>query len=212
MKRKLHFFLGTLILCMTVGCKVGKTEVKEASELYAEFIAKITAGLADGFQTVSTEELGISFVFNYGADTLGYCYMDLDGDGTEELLLGEDGEGTWANTIYDIFTMRDGKLVHVVAGGERNRYYLTDKGMGVLANEASSGAASSYNAYYNYRDEGLELIEAVVYDGWRDEEHPWFYSNESISSENAESIYEEAARDIIASYEYEEIEFILFQE
>ena len=179
---------------------------------YEKLIQVIKQGFSDGFETVTTEEIGISYVFNYRSETQGYCYMDLDYDGINELLLGENGEGAWDNVIYDIFTMKDGKLIHVIGGGERERYYLIDKEAGVLANEGSGGAANSFFGYYNYRFSGLELIEAVIYDSWKNEENPWFYSKDNVSAEDAASINEEMAMEIISSYKYKEIEFTPFLE
>lgn len=210
MKRKIGLAFFILILCMTTGCKVGETEVKEAGELYAEFIEKVTAGFEDGFQSMTTEELDISVMFNYVSETMGYYIIDLDNDGTDELLLGEDGGGAWANTIYDVYTVKDGKIVHVVDGWDRNRYYLCDKSECVIVNEGSSGAANSVYAYYRYHNGSLELIEAVIYDGWKDEENPWFYSNEGTTSENASSIMEEDAKAIIEGYSHKEIEYTPF--
>lgn len=228
MKRLVRFIMLSINLCILAGCANDEvveqnattettsdriendTEIADADTVYTEFIEKIKAGFADGFQSVTTEELNIGYTFRYMSETMGYCLVDLDQNGTEELLLGENGEDAWDNVIYDIFTVEDGKLVHVVAGGERSRYYLCDKGEGVIANEGSGGAAKSIYAYYRYKAGELELIEAIIYDGWKDEVNPWFYSNESTSSENASSMFEEAAKEIIESYSYKDIEYIKF--
>jgi len=211
-KHILHIALYIFIVSILAGCEQKEADTNATVANYAELIEQIKLGMEEGFSTVTTDDLGISVVFNYASDRMGYCYMDLNNDGTEELLLGANGEGAWDNVIYDVFTMTDGKMIRVLSGRERDRFYLTDKGTCVFANEGSGGASNSFYAYIDYSDEGLELIESVIYDSWKDEEHPWFYSNESISAEGADSINEETAKDIIASYKYQEIEFTPFRE
>lgn len=234
-KHILHIALYIFIISILAGCEqkevlyteteteserqvVNETEIHVVEntnsnitvENYTELIEYIKVGFENNFTTVTTDDLEISFVYNYRSNTMGYCFMDLNNDGIEELLLGDSG--VWSSTIYDIFTMENDKLVHVLSGGERDRYYLTNKGTCVLANESSVGAALSYYEYYNYSNSNLELIEAVIYDGWKDEEEPWFYNKESATSDGADSIKEEVAREIIDSYEYEKIEFTPFIE
>ena len=109
-------------------------------ENYTELIEYIKVGFKNNFTIVTTDDLEISFVYNYRSNTK-------------------------------------------------------------IANESSVGAALSYYEYYNYSNSNLELIEAVIYDGWKDEEETWFYSKESATSDGA-----------IDSYEYEKIEFTPFIE
>lgn len=180
-----------------------------AMEQYAAFIEEIKAAFKDDFKSKTTEELDISSVFNYGADTLGYTMSDLDDDGVMELLLGEDGD---IGVIYDIYKVEDGEMVHVVSGGERDRYYLMENGQ--IANEGSSGAANSTYAYYHYLNGELVFVEALVYDGEKNPEYPWFHNNLEVSSEgeNAIEMSEEAAEAIIDRYAYVDLGFTSFAE
>lgn len=54
-------------------------------------------------------------------DTTGYVYLDLDNDGQKELAMGaidEDG----GLVIYDLYTITDGKIIHLVDGSERDNF------------------------------------------------------------------------------------------
>lgn len=152
------------------------------------------------------EAYGFSVIIYMGrnSETLGYRIEDIDGNGTEELIFGENwGDPNVAgNTIiYDIYAISEGQLVHVLDGWDRNRYYLCENGM--IANEGSGGAAHSNYSYFTFDGAELHLAESVIYDGDKDRENPWFYSVESeYDAEYAEPISEERAAEIINQYVY----------
>ncbi|MDE6362758.1 MAG: hypothetical protein K2L86_00580 [Lachnospiraceae bacterium] len=153
--------------------------------------------------------------WDYGI--LGYLIEDLNGDGTEELIFGanvSDKESTndvWNGIVYDVYTVSDGKLVHVLDGWERNRYYLCGNGM--IANEGSGGAANSNYSYYTFDGLKLNLVESVLYDAAKDTDHPWFYSKESeYDADSADPISEGQAEEIRGKYTYLRPRFIPFTE
>lgn len=160
------------------------------------------------------EEYGFTSVLKTAGDyeILGYLIEDIDGNGIDELIFGGNGtrpDGSWDGIIYDIYTISDGELVHVLNGWERNRYYFCENGM--IANEGSSSVAKSNHAYFTFWGSELHLIEAVIYDGERDQINPWFYSTESeYDTEYAEPISEELAKEIREKYVYEHPTFIPF--
>ena len=177
-----------------------------------------------------TDEMGdhFSWVFyaNWDYETLGYILRDLDGNGVEELIFGENGENGWDGIVYDLYTIVDGQVVHIFDGWERNRYYLCENGC--IANEAAySGFEFSY-AYYAYSDTELALIEAVIYSNARyveDRDHR-FYSTvyaglledyeyeygEKPAPEDYYEITSEKAEEILAGYVYERPRFTPFVE
>lgn len=146
----------------------------------------------------------------------GYLIKDIDGNGTDELIFGENVRDpqlspTWDGVIYDIYTISDGALIHVLNGWERSRYYLCENGM--IAHEGSSGAANFNYAYFTFERWELHLKESVIYDGMRDADHPWFYSTESpYDAKNAEPISENRSMEIREAYTYEHPDFIPFTE
>ena len=146
--------------------------------------------------------------------TRGYLIKDIDGNGIEELIFGENAnepEDIWNGIIFDIYTISDGELVHVLTGWERKRCYFCENGM--IAEEGSSGAGNSNYSYFTFEESKLHLVESVIYDGVKDADHPWFYSTESeYNAENAEPISEERALEIREKYVYEHPVFIPFAE
>lgn len=131
-------------------------------------------------------------------ETLVYLIKNIDGNGTDELIFGGNEtspDSAQAGIIYDVYTISDGKLVYVLNGWERDRYYLCDNGM--IANEDSGGAAHSSYSYFTFEESELHLVESVIYDGDRDRDNPWFYSTESeYDTKNADPISEKKADEI----------------
>lgn len=146
--------------------------------------------------------------------TRGYLIEDIDGNGIDELIFGENGtdpDSSWDGIIFDIYTISDGELVHVLNGWERNRYFFCENGM--IANEGSSGAADSNYSYFTFEGSKLQLVESVIYDEMKDPDNPWFYSTVSeYDSEHAEPISEEKAVEIREKYTYKRPVFIPFAE
>lgn len=70
-------------------------------------------------------------------------------------------------------------------------------------------------AYYFFEGAELNLVEAILYNGLKDCDNPWFYSTQTDfpdGSENADSISEERAKAIMEKYVYERPTFIPFVE
>lgn len=207
----------TSAAAVTTAPTAAPTEEADPYGCYYDLIDTIRFGLQNGFTDEQRETLDVTpcvFYTSSSYETLGYLLADLDGDGTDELLIGENGPEDWDSIIYDVFTLKDGSLLHTVSGWERNRYYLC--GDGILANEGSGGAALTTHAYFRYSGQVLGdtadvgLIESVIYDGFRDEEHPWFYSNAAVYDEQAEPISQERAYEIMESYSYQKLSFTPF--
>ncbi len=98
-------------------------------------------------------------------DRTGYARTDLDGDGSEELLLGWVGNEFWnldEGYVFAIYTLADGQPVLAAEGWERSLYVLgTD---GSLCHCGSSGADRT--AWHKYRFDSaaegyLETVEQV---------------------------------------------------
>lgn len=193
-----------------------KTEISEESgdSLY-DYVGK--HGLSDELYYWINDDCGI---------TAGYLQTDIDGDGVDELILGTTSQDTRENgepwsynnddQIYDLFTIRDGKLLHVIEGWCRNRYYIC--GDGVIANEGSGGAATGDLMFYRYNKGEMELIEGVywdngtrtyykdgqkVYTGNYSEDDFNSFEDDSIASKYEESLY---------SYRYHKLKVIPFVE
>ena len=194
----------------TEACKL-KTEISEESwdSLY-DYVEK--HGLSDELYYYINDNCGI---------TAGYLQTDIDGDGVDELILGTNSPDTTENgepwsgdnddQIYDLFTIRDGKLLHVFKGWCRNRYFLC--GDGVIANEGSNSAFSGDMMFYKYSKGEMELIEGVYWDGG----YKTYYENgqkayvvndseDDSSSSEDEEVWEKY------EYRYKKIDIIPFVE
>lgn len=200
-----------------------ESDQEEQTKRYDQYEELITAAkeCIEG-KDEESEEYDFSYIIYlfgpyYGASAgLGYLIEDIDGNGSDELIFGQNSTpGTAADgIIYDLYTISDGELVHVFDGGERSTYYLCENGM--IANEGADGAAMSVYAYYTFEGAEIYLVEAVLYNGWGDNsDAPWFYSKKTDSyydTENLESISEEQARTIMEKYVYEHPKFTPFVE
>ncbi len=131
--------------------------------------------------------------------TLGYTVMDIDGNGTKELLFGEMGPDITGTPIYDLYTIADWELVHVFNGWDRNRYYLTPDG-GIMR-QGSDSASHSFTSYYAYADGKLQLLRSVIYDANKNSSAPWFVSYISDTDTSAaQPITEYEAKAIMNYY------------
>ncbi len=202
-----------------------------SQDIYAPY-DKLIADIYDGIckwirdgEDVS-EELNVSWCITRGHkdyEIAGYTRMDIDGDGIDELLLGEndpegiklniDARDIWDSIIYDIFTIKDGELVHVATGGERTRYYLYDNGL--IVNEEACGALHCNWSIYEYKDCKLNIQESRSLDGMDNDESGRFYrtnkepyEDETEANRISEEEFDQAIEKISKSYKY--IEFTPF--
>ncbi|MCD7715109.1 MAG: DUF1311 domain-containing protein [Lachnospiraceae bacterium] len=207
---------------------------------YDEILQSYIYGFETGWDSSDFDENGLCYLAAYlsGADEMGYYLADLDGDGTEELLVGErpeedtkgqsaggqaeDGEADtadseneedpYAGMFYELYTLdTDTKEpVCVAVSGERSRYYLcTD---GTIGYEGSGGASFSGMGHYRFTGTDLEVISFVLYDGDYDSENPYFYSTADTWDDHSTPISESEAAEILASYDYMAIPYLAFSE
>lgn len=181
---------------------------------YDEILRLYLTGLNAGWGASEFDENGLCYLAGYlsSADELGYFLMDLDGDGTEELLVGQvsEEEDVYLGMFYDFYTIKEERLVQVTTSAERGRFYLCMDG--TIAYEGSSGAFCSSNAFYTFTGTELELTEAVLYDAWEDEENPYFYSTTDEWEDHSTPISQEEASAILSSHEYLEIPYTALSE
>lgn len=198
-----------------------REEHTEPHDYYEELIADARECIEGKVEENPKDYYDFSYIiYWYGAYDgaslgLGYLIKDIDGNGTNELIFGQndDPDSAWNGFIYDLYTISDGELVHVFSGGERNRYYFCENGM--IANEGVDGASLFGYTYYIFEGTELHLVEAVIYNGWDNRDNPWFYSTQTDSyydTENLESVSDEQAETIMEKYIYERPTFIPFVE
>lgn len=139
------------------------------------------------------KDLSLLALDHYGH--LGSVQMDLDNDGLPELLIGAVGDPM----IYDLYRMKDGKPVRAAMSQARDRWYMGEEEAGgwFLANEGSSGAASSAWFYHTLDGGKLPVHQGILY-----QDGAWYMTYEkSFDTEGAEKIEEELGRAVVEAYE-----------
>ncbi len=168
------------------GAKYFKSQGTKGEYLYNDVIKKHITAINEKWDSAKLEEENMSYMYNVLAhtnknilDKIGYAFYDANGDGIDELFIGEIAQGNWKGVVYDIYTMVDRKPVHVVSGGSRNRYYVCDDGF--ICNEYSSGAKEFGMQVYIVVENSTTLYPQVgfKYDAYSNPKKPWFLSYSS---------------------------------
>ena len=148
---------------------------------------EITAGVAGTYD--------ISEMAGY-SDHVGYAMKDLDKDGTPELIIAATGTGNHSeNIIYEIDTLINGLPQRLCLSRARDRYYLrTDS---TVLNEASGGAAYSYNYILRFKNGVLSQQEALRSDIDEKNVAVWFLTQYGQEKQ----ISEGEAHSLIKGYE-----------
>ncbi len=147
------------------------TDFKSAYSSVFENYLSLVSGGEDKYELWTDLELS--------GVVLGYYLKDLDGDGTDELVVGQIGGTTgshWDNIVYSVFSLDNGKPVKVLKSNARDRYYYSGSG---FIHEGSSGADSSIVYLCRYSKGELAVINGV----YTSAEGYFNYLNESISAD-----------------------------
>ena len=91
---------------------------------------------------------------------IGYTFADLDGDGTEELLVSlVDMKDKLSNYVIAVYTYTSDGIQRLLEGWSRNAYYLMKDKM--ILNQASGGADDAEIAILHMRDGGFEYVSTL---------------------------------------------------
>lgn len=180
--------------------------------VYDEIIRKYYEGMTSGWSMEKFAENNLCYLAGseMGENTLGYCTMDINGDGIDELMIGGADEDVDTGMFYDLYTIVDGQRALVASSGERDRYYLCEDH--TIANEGSGGALSSVFGYYDLISDQLQLKEGVFLNGDDYPDNPWFYTLTDIYGDYSTPITESEGRDVINKYTYMTIPYIPLDE
>ena len=128
---------------------------------YKEIVQKYYEGASAGWDISQFQENNLCYLAGYYSDInkLGYCLLDVDSDGTDELFIGTTEDEGYEGMFFDMYTLTDGKAELVTTSGERDRYYLCEDN--TIANEGSSSAFLSVNYYYEYKSGKLNLQDGM---------------------------------------------------
>lgn len=164
------------------------TQAPETAQLpaaYQERIQTYVTAIQEGWNIEQCANGEISLVTSNVAslDDLGYALMDLDGDGSEELLI------TDGNVIYSMYSLSpEGEAVCWITGMERDAYYLSAENL--IAEVGSGSAATTYFTFYRFTNNTLDKTVEVTFDADKDRENPWFLGDamEPITEAEANQI------------------------
>ena len=116
-----------------------------------------------------------------GLHNIGYTCLDLDQDGSWELIIIGHLDlftGYPQYYLFDLYTMDQelGRPVKLIWAFTRNRFhFLADW---TLYNEGSDGAPRSHFIHYKVNGLQIEVIDGVNYDAEYDVDHPWFLTHD----------------------------------
>ncbi len=155
--------------------------LSDAEGDYQEILEKYRTALKEGWDEEKLIQNGLSYMLRYSKepkyrDNVGYMILDINGDGTGELFIGKQPEGKYQETIYQIYTLKNGKPVLVTEGGERDGYYLCVDNS-TIYREGSGSAFDGF--FFSYLldpgSEKLRMVEGLLFDERADEKNPWFF-------------------------------------
>ena len=104
-------------------------------------------------------ELSYMYRQNSELSEIGFALIDLDGNGQEELIIADPSK-----FVYDLYTISNGKAVHLFDSGERYCYVLRENGL--VENSWSSSAVTSGHDFYKLNDGELVFIERITLDAY----------------------------------------------
>ena len=110
-------------------------------------------------------------------ENVGFAFMDLDGNGIQELLIGAILEADRDPLVFEIWTVRNSEPVMLAQSGSHNRYYLQyseEDALWSVAYEAENGAANHAVYYLQLIDGEFQVIQGVIFDAFANETAPWF--------------------------------------
>ena len=159
-----------------------KNQGMKGEDLYKEILDKHVRAINEKWDSNKLEKENMSYMYNVLSKNnenvlskVGYAFYDVNHDGIDELFIGEITQGVFKGIIYDIYTMKDRKPIHVISGGNRDRYYTNGS---FIINEYLSGSKENGWIVYNLVENSAELFFQLgfKYDGYADKNNPWFIS------------------------------------
>lgn len=127
----------------------------DATAAYAGVFETYTTLLSEGWggEELMAHDLPLLIMYCVGDapfDNIGYLLLDVDGDGTQELLTGTlASDEFYAPIVFEMYTLSpEGSPVRVFSSQERARYYLCDDNSFLF--EGANSAADSVRCSYSY--------------------------------------------------------------
>lgn len=150
------------ILDDTAGHVPSPAETPTALEAYATVIGEYDTALKEGWDAAQVMEAGLNYMaadrfFPEPLESIGYGVADLDGNGTEELVIGSLAEDEfYGKLVFSLYTLDSSGVPQLLLDStERSRYYYA--GGSKFANLSSSGWNESFATTLELK--GRELVD-----------------------------------------------------
>ena len=172
---------------------------------YQDIIYKYMRAANEGWDAAMCLENGMSELTPVGPDEgLYYAMFDLNGDGTEELIISEQPYRENTDTKFiDIYAMVDGTVRNVMSVKEEDMWSLCVHGYIKDISPAQRPEWNKYASYWLFHAEHFEMEFAV---GQKDDQ--WF--TEGYRGVGA-AITREEADEIVANYPPQKLDFQIIQ-
>lgn len=171
---------------------------KTCVDHYAPVLEKYRRAIDDGWTKEQCEMEGISLRMQAGRDftKTGYAFLDLDGDGREELLIAEESV-PHIDTIWDLYTtLEDGTPIQLwVDEQDGNQCYLYEGN--IIGTEYTTKTEAEYT-FYTMESGQLVMQESLLYE----DEDTVFYTD---AEGNTHSVTSKEAMDISYRYEHQKL-------
>ena len=158
---------------------------------YRPVLELVKRGVAGDEAAMEDERFNTAcyFVRIYEDRKTGWMLADLDGDGAEELIIGQvpenDADDLW---LMDIWTARDGEAQLLSRGWERNRMYLTRE-EGDRFGLYFEGANSAFESIWTHAvirdgtEDGKDTV--ICYTDLDTDFQTWTLNDERVAEDNA---------------------------
>jgi len=161
--RKRILFLITVVLC-SIACLAGAENAADIPKAYEPILEMVKKGAAGDRDILDNEAFNavIYMENHYSSQKVGWALLDLDEDGSPELLIGRTAWNPETDILwlFDIWTIAEGKAVLFDRGWERNRMYLTAEGSQKCFGLYFEGADSAFESVFEHcLIRGLEKTE-----------------------------------------------------
>lgn len=175
MKRVISLCLTVMMLALLVGCSCGNEKAEKETTTVAwkkgeSLFATTLKEYANACKSNKTKDIKTKQKLTTGfgevakeknlPKRIGYTFADLDGDGTEELLISIiDMKDKLNNYIIAAYQYTGDGIKRLVEGWSKNTYYLVDKNY--LLNQASGGADDAELSLLHMRDGSFEYVSGL---------------------------------------------------
>jgi hypothetical protein len=170
--------------------------------IYAQQIQRYRTAIAQQWDKDTYSANGLSVLplqYDQGQlpDNIGVGFVDLDQDGSWELILGAVWNAEADPLVFEIWTLVDGAPKMVAQSDEENRYYLQyspDDETWYVALEVTRSETHYGVHYLLFQGDRFEVIQAIIYDAATNPTAPWFMSYDmDMDTTNDEDLDESTA-------------------